>query len=89
MLLTVRWTLRWKKFSVNEKITNKKKKQLTEIEISPDWPKTGIRGIQKKNGVCWIKVNLNSGLGNIHITDNNMEITSPWFYLLFPYFIPV
>ena len=37
----------------------------------------------KKIGVCLIKVNLNSGIGNMHITDNNMEIRSPRITYLF------
>ena len=67
------------------------KTKLTDDEISPDWPKTGIRGIKKKTktGVCIIKVNFKSGLVNMHTTDNNMEITSSKYYLLFPYFLPV
>jgi hypothetical protein len=60
---------------VNEKITNKKKTYgnrnfagLTENRNS--WN-------LKKSDFVEKKVNLNSGFGNMHITDNNMEIRSP------------
>ena len=73
---------------MNEKISIKNKTYgrrnftgLTENRNS--WKK------KTKTGVCIIKVNFKSGLVNMHTTDNNMEITSSKYYLLFPYFLPV
>jgi hypothetical protein len=74
---------------VNKKKHIKKKKHTTYGHRNVTGLTENQNSWNSKKGVCLIKVNLNSGLVNMHITDNNMEITSPQFYLLFPYFLPV
>jgi len=67
---------------VKEKLTNKHKKN-TEIEIRRTDRKPEFVEFRNSEFVEK-KANLNSGFGNMQISDNNMEIRSIQFHVLFP-----
>ena len=67
---------------MKEKLTNKHKKN-TEIEIRRTDRKPEF--VEFKNSeFVEKKANLNSGFGNMQISDNNMEIRSIQFHVPFP-----
>ena len=69
---------------MKEKLTNKQKKiQKSKIRRTDRKPEF----VEFKNSeFVEKKANLNSGFGNMQISDNNMEIRSIQFHVLFPYF---